>query len=146
VQTAFFYILISKTELRWNSDAEMFSYVKTVVQNIWLSQNSARARRLIEVPLEDDGQGSSTKPSMDRRPEFGRSANIEEELLRTEQRELLAQQIAGLSKIYRESLTMYLSGVPTTEIASQLGLPESTVWTRINRAKDMLMQPSQKKI
>lgn len=62
----------------------------------------------------------------------------EVELSQDEQRERLVHAIRRLPVIYREVITLMLEGLAYKEIAQVLGIGESNVGVRLNRARQLL--------
>jgi RNA polymerase sigma-70 factor, ECF subfamily len=66
------------------------------------------------------------------------SPSAEARLSREQQSERLLQGIRGLPLIYRQVITLTLEGLPYKDIAQILGIGESNVGVRLNRARQML--------
>jgi RNA polymerase sigma-70 factor (ECF subfamily) len=64
--------------------------------------------------------------------------SAEAQLSREQQSERLVQAIRALPLIYRQVITLALEGVSYKEIAQILGIGESNVGVRLNRARQML--------
>ena len=66
------------------------------------------------------------------------SPNAERQLSQEQQVERLHQAVRRLPLIYREVITLTLEGLPYKDIAQVLGIGESNVGVRLNRARQML--------
>ena len=64
----------------------------------------------------------------------------ESAMIETERADRLARAIRSLALPYRQVITLYLEEMSYAEIAETLGISESNVGVRINRAKQMLKE------
>jgi RNA polymerase sigma factor (sigma-70 family) len=64
--------------------------------------------------------------------------NLEKELLSKEHMELVEKGINKLPDHHKVTILLYLRGKQKKQIAEELGIAESTVGTRINRAREIL--------
>ena len=111
------------------------SYAISVAVKLWKNKQRKIARRLRLVPQESlEGlTHSGILP--------GETASPEEALLQKSQAEVLHEMIRQLPETYRLPLQLYYSADLTVrEIAKLMKLPESTVKTRLRRAKEQLRQ------
>ena len=111
------------------------SYAISVAVKLWKNRQRKIARRLHLVPQE------SLEELTRRGIQPGETASPEESLLQKSQAEVLREMIRQLPKRYRLPLQMHYSAdLPVKEIARLMKLPESTVKTRLRRAKEQLRQ------
>lgn len=98
-----------------------------------------RRRRQPAVSLE-----AGSEPGPDGRPGFearSMDASAEEEMLGRERREAVRRCVASLPPRYRGAVVMKdMQGLTFDEIARVLGCPESTVKSRVMRARRMLQE------
>ena len=66
--------------------------------------------------------------------------NPEREVSRAQQEERLLQAIRRLPITYRQAITLSLEGMSYSEIAEILGVGESNVGVRLNRARNVLRE------
>ena len=111
------------------------SYAISVAVKLWKNRQRKIARRLHLVPQE------SLEELTRRGIQPGETASPEESLLQKSQAEVLREMIRQLPQRYRLPLQMHYSAdLPVKEIARLMKLPESTVKTRLRRAKEQLRQ------
>ena len=111
------------------------SYAISVAVKLWKNRQRKAARRLRLVPLE------SLEELAQRGIQPGETASPEEGLLQKSQAEILREMIRQLPEGYRLPLQLHYSAdLPVKEIAKLMKLPESTVKTRLRRAKEQLRQ------
>ena len=111
------------------------SYAISVAVKLWKNRQRKIARRLRLVPQE------SLEELTRRGIQPGETASPEDDLLQKSQAELLREMIRQLPQRYRLPLQLhYSAGLPVKEIAKLMKLPESTVKTRLRRAKEQLRQ------
>ena len=111
------------------------SYAISVAVKLWKNKQRKIARRLRLVPQE------SLETLTQRGIQPGETASPEETLLQRNQAEVLREMIRQLPETYRLPLQLHYSAdLPVKEIAKLMKLPESTVKTRLRRAKEQLRQ------
>ena len=111
------------------------SYAISVAVKLWKNRQRKTARRLRLVPQE------SLEELTQRGIQPGETASPEEALFRKNQAEILREMIRQLPEKYRLPLQLHYSAdFPVKEIAKLMKLPESTVKTRLRRAKEQLRQ------
>ena len=111
------------------------SYAISVAVKLWKNRQRKTARRLRLVPQE------SLEELTQRGIQPGETASPEEALFRKNQAEILREMIRQLPEKYRLPLQLHYSAdLPVKEIAKLMKLPESTVKTRLRRAKEQLRQ------
>ena len=111
------------------------SYAISAAVKLWKNKQRKVARRLRLVPQE------SLEELTHRGILSGETASPEESLLQKSQTEILREMIRQLPEKYRLPLQLYYSADLTVrEIAKLMKLPESTVKTRLRRAKEQLRQ------
>lgn len=111
------------------------SYAISVAMKLWKNKQRKAARRLRLVPQE------SLEELTQRGIQPGETASPEEALFQKSQVEILREMIRQLPERYRLPLQLYYSAdLPVKEIAKLMKLPESTVKTRLRRAKAQLRQ------
>jgi len=111
------------------------SYAISVAVKLWKNRQRKTARRLRLVPQE------SLEELTQRGIQPGETASPEEALFRKNQAEILREMIRQLPEKYRLPLHLHYSAdLPVKEIARLMKLPESTVKTRLRRAKEQLRQ------
>ena len=111
------------------------SYALSVAVKLWKNRQRKAARRLRLAPQE------SLEDLTQRGIQAGETASPEEDLLQKSQAELLRELIRQLPERYRLPLQLHYSAdLPVKEIAKLMKLPESTVKTRLRRAKEQLRQ------
>ena len=111
------------------------SYAISVSVKLWKNKQRKVARRLQLVPLE------SLEELTQRGIQPGETASPEASLLQKSQTEVLREMIRQLPRRYRLPLQLHYSAdLPVKEIAALMKLPESTVKTRLRRAKEQLRQ------
>ena len=111
------------------------SYAISVAVKLWKNRQRKIARRLHLVPQE------SLEELTRRGIQPGETASPEEGLLQKSQAEVLRDMIRQLPERYRMPLQLHYSAdLPVKEIAKLMKLPESTVKTRLRRAKEQLRQ------
>ena len=111
------------------------SYAISTAVKLWKNKQRKIARRLRLVPQE----------SLEELTQCGiqpvEAASPEESLFQKSQAEVLQRMIRQLPQRYRLPLQLYYSAdFPVKEIAKLMKLPESTVKTRLRRAKEQLRQ------
>ena len=111
------------------------SYALSVAVKLWKNRQRKAARRLRLAPQE------SLEDLTQRGIQAGETASPEEDLLQKSQAEILRELIRQLPQRYRLPLQLHYSAdLPVKEIAKLMKLPESTVKTRLRRAKEQLRQ------
>ena len=111
------------------------SYAISVAVKLWKNRQRKAARRLRLVPQE------SLEELTQRGIHPGEAPSPEEALLQKSQTEILREMICQLPEGYRLPLQLHYSAdLPVKEIAKLMKLPESTVKTRLHRAKAQLRQ------
>ena len=111
------------------------SYAISVAVKLWKNRQRKAARRLRLAPQE------SLEELTQRGILPGETASPEEALLQKSQVEILREMIRQLPEKYRLPLQLHYSAdLPVKEIARLMKLPESTVKTRLRRAKEQLRQ------
>ena len=111
------------------------SYAISVSVKLWKNKQRKVARRLELVPPE------SLEELTQRGIQPGETASPEASLLQKSQTEVLREMIRQLPRRYRLPLQLHYSAdLPVKEIAALMKLPESTVKTRLRRAKEQLRQ------
>ena len=111
------------------------AYAISVAMKLWKNKQRKVARRLRLVPQE------SLEELTQRGSQPGGTPSPEEALLQKSQTEALREMIRQLPEGYRLPLQLHYSAdLPVKEIARLLKLPESTVKTRLRRAKAQLRQ------
>lgn len=111
------------------------SYAISIAVKLWKNKKRKVARRLRMVPQEslEDLRQRGIQPE--------ESISPEEALLQKSETEILREMIRHLPERYRLPLQMHYSAdLPVKEIAKLMKLPESTVKTRLRRAKEQLRQ------
>lgn len=111
------------------------SYAISAAVKLWKNKQRKIARRFRLVPQEslEALTLSGIQP--------GEAPSPEESLLKKSQAEILRDLIRQLPQRYRLPLQLYYSAdLPVKEIAKLMKLPESTVKTRLRRAKEQLRQ------
>lgn len=129
-QDTFLKLLEIREQLKFERNPK--GYLLSVAVHIWTNKKRKLARRQRitgpAIPLEE----------MTIEPE-AREATPEEQLLQKEQRERVQQAVYALPEKYRlPVLLFYMEGQKIPEIAGILKLPESTVKTRLRRARMQL--------
>ena len=110
-------------------------YALSVAMKLWKNRQRKAARRLRLVPQE------SLEELTQRGIQPGEAPSPEEALLQKSQTEVLRELIRQLPEGYRLPLQLHYSAdLPVKEIAKLIKLPESTVKTRLRRAKEQLRQ------
>ncbi len=110
------------------------SYAISVAVKLWKNKQRKVARRLRLVPQE------SLEDLKQRGIQPGETASPEEALLQKSQAEILREMIRRLPEQYRLPLQLHYSAdLPVKEIAKLMKLPESTVKTRLRRAKELIL-------
>ena len=110
-------------------------YAISVAVKLWKNRQRKVARRLRLVPQE------SLEELVQRGVQPGQTPSPEESLLQQSQVEILREMIRQLPEGYRLPLQLHYSAdLPVKEIAKLMKLPESTVKTRLRRAKEQLRQ------
>ena len=111
------------------------AYALSVAVKLWKNRQRKVARRLRLVPQE------SLEELTQRGIQPGEAPSPEETLLQKSQTEVLRELIRQLPEGYRLPLQLHYSAdLPVKEIAKLMKLPESTVKTRLRRAKEQLRQ------
>lgn len=111
------------------------SYAISVAVKLWKNKQRKVARRLRLVPQE------SLEALTQHGIQPGKTASPEECLLQKSQIAALREMIRQLPQRYRLPLELHYSAdLPVKEIAKLMKLPESTVKTRLRRAKEQLRQ------
>ena len=125
------------------SENSVKSLAMSIAVFLWKSKKRKYARRMSIVPmesidaLEERNDGAQDIPVIQDTPE--------ELLIRKEEVEFLRLSIIKLPEKYRLPLLLhYLSEMQIKEIGEVLKLPESTVKTRLKRAKDLLRKEMEK--
>lgn len=108
----------------FRGDAELSTWLHRIVVNTALTAIGKRRYADHEIPEQPDHD------------------TPEEQLLRSERHIALHRAIAALSEPHREALGLYLRLDSYPEIARTTGLPEGTVKSRINRAREALRNES----
>ena len=110
-------------------------YAISVAVKLWKNKQRKITRRLRLVPQE------SLDELAQRGIQPGETVSLEEALLQKNQAEVLREMIRQLPERYRLPLLLHYSAdLPVKEIAKLIKLPESTVKTRLRRAKEQLRQ------
>ncbi len=69
------------------------------------------------------------------------SADVESELVRSEQLSLLRRELAFISSDYRKIVAAhYIDGLKTSELAASLGIPRGTLLTKLARSRKILKE------
>ena len=111
------------------------AYAISVAVKLWKNRQRKAARRLRLVP--QDSLEELTRHGI----QPGHTASPEETLFQKSQTEVLREMIRRLPQRYRLPLQLHYSAdLPVKEIAKLMKLPESTVKTRLRRAKEQLRQ------
>lgn len=107
---------------RWLRREDDLGYLLGVLRNTHVSRLRARGRRPVEVPLDDHVEPTGDHPSWD-------------PVAAVEARELFAV-IARLPAPFREALVAVdVAGLSYAEAGAALGVRESTITTRLHRAR-----------
>jgi len=118
--------------------AQLSTWLTRIVVNAALMQlRSRRAHELepIDEPIVSQGGVRLSDLLVDARP------NPEEACMRTEQRQMMAVGLKGLSQSHRRALSLHdFQGMTTKEAARVLGLCEGTVKSQVHRARRQLAQ------
>ncbi len=117
-------------------DAGRQAWLTRVVHNLCVDADRRRRVRRDRVRLADEGE-------LERLPDrrAGAGDQLEAAQSRDRQREAVAQALAGLPAQTRGLMLLhYWQGLSLREIASSLGLNESTVKVRVHRARRALRQ------
>jgi len=109
---------------RFRGDCSERTFLFRIAHNRCLARVSTRRAA---IALEDEQMDVA-----DPRP------NAEEQLSQDQQGERLVSAIRRLPVIYREAITLMLEGLAYKEIAQVLGIGESNVGVRLNRARQLL--------
>lgn len=111
------------------------AYALSVAVKLWKNKQRKAARRLRLVPQE------SLEELTQRGIQPGETVSPEKTLFQKSQAEVLREMIRQLPEKYRLPLQLHYSAdLPVKEIAKLMKLPESTVKTRLRRAKEQLRQ------
>ena len=118
--------------------AQLSTWLTRIVVNAALMRlRSRRAHELepIDEPIVYPGGVRLSNLLVDGRP------NPEEACMRTEQRQIMAAGLKGLSRSHRRALSLHdFQGMTTKEAARALGLCEGTVKSQVHRARRQLAQ------
>jgi RNA polymerase sigma-70 factor, ECF subfamily len=106
----------------FRGDSELATWLHRIVINTAISGIRAERRRPTQVDM----------------PELSHADTPEAVAIRDERHRALYRAIGRLSEPYREALGLYLRLDSYPEIARTTGLPEGTVKSRINRAREAL--------
>ena len=127
-------ILLEKRNIL-DASQNVKSYAISTAVKLWKNRKRKIARRLQLVPLE------SLEELTRRGIQTGETASPEDTLLQKSQAKALQEMICQLPQRYRLPLQLHYSAdLPVKEIAKLMKLPESTVKTRLRRAKEQLRQ------
>ena len=111
------------------------SYAISTAVKLWKNRKRKIARRLRLVPQE------SLEELTRRGIQTGETASPEDSLFQKSPAKALREMICQLPQRYRLPLQLHYSAdLPVKEIAKLMKLPESTVKTRLRRAKEELRQ------
>jgi len=128
-------LLLLEKQRNLDGSQNVKSYAISVAVKLWKNKQRKVARRLRLVPQE------SLEELAQRGIQPGETASPEEGLLQKNQAEILREMIRKLPEGYRLPLQLHYSAdLPVKEIAKLMKLPESTVKTRLRRAKEQLRQ------
>jgi RNA polymerase sigma-70 factor, ECF subfamily len=121
---------------QFQGTAKMTTWLTSIVTNSALTQLRRRPQQphsSLDEPLPQDQNGCVSDRLADVRP------NPEEECSMSELHGQLMQFVEGLSPLFREAIQLRdFDGLTTREAADLLGVPESTIKTRISRARSQL--------
>ena len=127
-------ILLEKRNIL-DASQNVKSYAISTAVKLWKNRKRKIARRLRLVPQE------SLEELTRRGIQTGETASPEDSLLQKSQAKALREMICQLPQRYRLPLQLHYSAdLPVKEIAKLMKLPESTVKTRLRRAKEQLRQ------
>lgn len=127
-------ILLEKRNIL-DASQNVKSYAISTAVKLWKNRKRKIARRLRLVPQE------SLEELTRRGIQTGETASPEDTLLQKSQAKALQEMICQLPQRYRLPLQLHYSAdLPVKEIAKLMKLPESTVKTRLRRAKEQLRQ------
>ena len=127
-------ILLEKRNIL-DASQNVKSYAISTAVKLWKNRKRKIARRLQLVPQE------SLEELTRRGIQTGETASPEDTLLQKSQAKALQEMICQLPQRYRLPLQLHYSAdLPVKEIAKLMKLPESTVKTRLRRAKEELRQ------
>ena len=127
-------ILLEKRNIL-DASQNVKSYAISTAVKLWKNRKRKIARRLRLVPQE------SLEELTRRGIQTGETASPEDSLLQKSQAKALQEMICQLPQRYRLPLQLHYSAdLPVKEIAKLMKLPESTVKTRLRRAKEQLRQ------
>ena len=128
-------LILLEKQNQLDASQNVKSYALSVAVKLWKNRQRTLARRLHLVPQE------SLEELTQRGIQTGETASPEESLLQKSQAELQRELIRRLPQRYRLPLHLHYSAdLPVKEIAKLMKLPESTVKTRLRRAKEQLRQ------
>ena len=128
-------LLLLEKQIDLDISQNVKSYAISAAVKLWKNKQRKVARRLRLIPQE------SLEELTQRGIQPGETASPEEGLLQKSQAEALREMIRQLPQRYRLPLQLYYSAdLPVKEIAKLMKLPESTVKTRLRRAKEQLRQ------
>jgi len=121
---------------QFKGNARMTTWLTTIVTNSALTYLRKRPRQLnssLDERLTQDGDSCMSDRLADVRP------NPEDEYAASELHGHLMQSMAALSPLFREAIQLRdFDELTTTETAQMLGVPESTIKTRVSRARMQL--------
>jgi len=121
---------------QFKGNARMTTWLTTIVTNSALTYLRKRPRQLnssLDERLAQDGDSCMSDRLADVRP------NPEDEYAASELHGHLMQSMAALSPLFREAIQLRdFDELTTTETAQMLGVPESTIKTRVSRARMQL--------
>ena len=128
-------LLLLEKQKELDGSQNVNSYALSVAVKLWKNKQRKAARRLRLVPQE------SLEALTQHGIQPGETASPEETLLQKNQVKILQEMIRQLPEGYRLPLQLHYSAdLPVKEIAKLMKLPESTVKTRLRRAKAQLRQ------
>ena len=128
-------LILWEKQMGLDGSQNVKGYALSVAVKLWKNRQRKAARRLRLVPQE------SLEELTQRGIQPGQTASLEDTLLQKSQAEILREMIRQLPEGYRLPLQLHYSAdLPVKEIAKLMKLPESTVKTRLRRAKEQLRQ------
>ena len=128
-------LLLLEKQKELDGSQNVKSYALSVAVKLWKNKQRKAARRLRLVPQE------SLEALTQHGIQPGETASPEETLLQKNQAKILQEMVRQLPEGYRLPLQLHYSAdLPVKEIAKLMKLPESTVKTRLRRAKAQLRQ------
>jgi RNA polymerase sigma factor (sigma-70 family) len=111
---------------RFRGECSMRTFVYRIAHNRSLSHIYRRRRQM----QKSEGSGEIIDPK----------ANPEASAIRNAMHDRLAHAVQSLPVAYRQVITMALEELPNVEIALVLGISESNVAVRLNRARALLRE------